>query len=278
MSVEIPIQFDLFTGEPVVRRSKSYTAPAYQLSLFPIHETFVFGERVRPYLADAPKPTLTLIQKDPRTQEEIDEAVRREALTLMTPMFGEAPTVLPTSPGSQSDAAPDTEMPDTLIVSMNVEEPDANLITPPVQADQGASPDLIFTPPDMRIEPVSVTELNEDESALLFSLSPPKPSKLEHYQQVISVVAEQHATLQATRPCILAQRILLSVTLFDAKAAGLSEAEIASAMAIGEFRGRSERQQEASRVPQASTMPVVPLHGDTWMRSMTTGQIEMAKI
>jgi hypothetical protein len=84
MSLETLQQANMFSGEWETKRTRS---PLAQMSLFSINETFEFGARVRPWLAEAGRPTLELISEDARTSEEIERDLMREAEVLTSPMF-----------------------------------------------------------------------------------------------------------------------------------------------------------------------------------------------
>ncbi len=80
-------QGNLFTGEWVtVGRKKTRF---HQLDMFSLQETFVFGQRVRPYLANAPRSPLELISEDPRTEDEMENDRFKQAEALTANMFTE---------------------------------------------------------------------------------------------------------------------------------------------------------------------------------------------
>lgn len=101
--VETLQQANMFSGEWETKRTRNRLE---QLSMFSINETFEFGARVRPYLSEAPRPTLELIREDVRTPEEIEHDLMRGAEALTTPMF--TSEALPAS-----EAAPERKEPDT---------------------------------------------------------------------------------------------------------------------------------------------------------------------
>ncbi len=94
---EVPLQRDMFTGELVdnrsryhKRRDKARSQPTQPL-LFSLQETLQIGVSVRPWLKDAPKPKLELVSEDPRTEEEKERDLRREAEALTGNLFANLP-------------------------------------------------------------------------------------------------------------------------------------------------------------------------------------------
>jgi hypothetical protein len=80
-----PLQQRTIWGEWETKRTRS--SHLQQTQMFSINETFEFGARVRPWLADVGKPTLELICEDVRTPEEIARDLMRESEELTIPMF-----------------------------------------------------------------------------------------------------------------------------------------------------------------------------------------------
>ncbi len=200
----VPLQRDMFTGALVDTRSAAQrrTSDLQQLPMFSINETFTFGMSVRPYLAAAPKPKLELVCEDVRTPEEIEADLEREARALTASLFGnETPPASPSAP--------------VLLI-----EPDA--LQPVIE-----TPD---SPED--------AEDDEEDSPELPPLAPPL-TPYAAYCQLIAAAEEQAGTLDASPALKVAQRISLSAAQFAAKQTGLNETEIATAITIGEFRGRS---------------------------------------
>jgi hypothetical protein len=110
MSVEVPLQYDLFTHELVDTRSdhqrrldREREQPRQQ-ELFPLTEVVQFGQRARPWLANVPIAPLTLEIQDLRTEEERDRDEMRAAEQLTQPLFAEA---APTSPDHAADTIVD---------------------------------------------------------------------------------------------------------------------------------------------------------------------------
>jgi hypothetical protein len=106
MSAEVPRQKDIFTGEWVDARS-SYQKQLdrernqpQQMALFAAREVVQIGVQMRPWLNDLPSYRLELESEDPRTPEEIEQDLIREAQALTVPLFAGEPVVeeLPPEP------------------------------------------------------------------------------------------------------------------------------------------------------------------------------------
>lgn len=97
MNYEVFQQWDMFTGEPVLIRSKTYQHPSQQLLLFSAQNMVEMSANARPWLNEAPSPVLELEIQDIRTDEEKERDTLREAQQNMTPMFS-TPQSLPESP------------------------------------------------------------------------------------------------------------------------------------------------------------------------------------
>jgi hypothetical protein len=108
MSHETLQQSNMFTGEWEAKRTRNRLQ---QMPMFSINETFEFGARVRPWLAEAGTPTLELIREDVRTPEEIEGDLMREAEALTSPMF--ASEVMQESKATEPTADGLTEYPVT---------------------------------------------------------------------------------------------------------------------------------------------------------------------
>ena len=86
MTKEVPLQFDLFTGEPVDNRTAKQKrldreqGKPQQALMFSQREMAQFGVNPRPKLPISPKTRLELMVEDHRTEEEIAAAIQAEAL------------------------------------------------------------------------------------------------------------------------------------------------------------------------------------------------------
>lgn len=60
----------------------------HQMLMFPVKEILQLGERARPWLNNMPAGQLILERVDPRTPEEIERDLIREAQQNTVPMFG----------------------------------------------------------------------------------------------------------------------------------------------------------------------------------------------
>lgn len=95
MTKEAPLQFDLFTGEPVDNRTakqkrldREQEKPQQSL-MFSQREMAQFGVNPRPKLPISPKTRLELMIEDHRTEEEIAAAIQAEALKQNYRLFEE---------------------------------------------------------------------------------------------------------------------------------------------------------------------------------------------
>jgi len=83
---EVPLQFDLFSGELVdnrtakQRRLDREQERPQQALMFSQREMAQFGVNPRPKLPISPKTRLELMVEDHRTEEEIAAAIQEEAL------------------------------------------------------------------------------------------------------------------------------------------------------------------------------------------------------
>jgi hypothetical protein len=86
MSKEVPLQFDLFSGELVDNRTAKQKRldreqeKPQQALMFSQREMAQFGVNPRPKLPISPKTRLELMVEDHRTEEEIAAAIQEEAL------------------------------------------------------------------------------------------------------------------------------------------------------------------------------------------------------
>lgn len=83
-ALETVRQANMFSGEWETRYTRNQLQ---QMPMFSLSETFEFGVQARPYLLEAPRPTLELISEDVRTPEEIERDLMREAEEMTSPMF-----------------------------------------------------------------------------------------------------------------------------------------------------------------------------------------------
>lgn len=113
MTLEIPLQYDLFTGEKVDTRTSSQRKAdgernqLQQMEMFKQREIAQFGVRAHPQMSLSPHTKLVLIREDPRTEEEIERDRMKEAEANTHQLFTEAephpvpPESLPVFPITQ---------------------------------------------------------------------------------------------------------------------------------------------------------------------------------
>ena len=81
----IPLQHTLFGNKPVDNRSRSQKRKAKKktkpqpVMMFSQRDVAQFGVKAKPLISLSPKTKLVLRQEDPRTEEEIEKDIRREA-------------------------------------------------------------------------------------------------------------------------------------------------------------------------------------------------------
>ncbi|MBZ0285220.1 MAG: hypothetical protein K8L97_31085 [Anaerolineae bacterium] len=240
----IPLQHNMFTGAWVDNRSRNQrqTAGLQQMPMFSIHQTFTFGERIRPYLANAPRPTLELISEDTRTPEEVEQDLLREA---------QRHTVLMPGLNLLDTATQNGEKPDESLIREGIGQPVAVAVegstvqTQPQMAD--TTLETIFASPAVIPieEPVDDDTEDEAEEEVLPATSPPL-SKYAAYLELVRVAEERAATLSQSPAAALSETISASLAQFDAKRAGLTGNEIQMAVAIGTFRGKQQSDQQAT--------------------------------
>jgi hypothetical protein len=208
-------QGNLFTGEWVTVGQKK--TPLQQLDLFPIGQTFRFGERVRPYLANAPRPTLELISEDPRTEEEMEQDRLKQAQALTVDLFA------PTSPAAAEPTA------------VRVAQPPAKL-------------GLVSPSPD---EPSALLDEDEADEEVSPPADPPL-TKYAAYRELVRLAEERAMTTALSPVSALAETISMSAAKFQAQYAGLTSSEIAAALQIGEFRGKQQVEARSRQSLSAS--------------------------
>lgn len=92
-SKEISLQYDLFTRELVDNRTSSQRRAdrqqeqPQQAEMFSQRDLAQFGVRARPQMSLSPHTKLVLIAEDPRTPEEVERDLQREAESLTYQMF-----------------------------------------------------------------------------------------------------------------------------------------------------------------------------------------------
>lgn len=95
MTKEVPLQFDLFSGELVDNRTAKQKRldkeqeKSQQVLMFSQREMAQFGVNPRPKLPISPKTRLELMVEDHRTEEEIAAAIQAKALKQNYRMFDE---------------------------------------------------------------------------------------------------------------------------------------------------------------------------------------------
>jgi hypothetical protein len=110
---EVPLQQDMFTHELVDNRTAAQKRKdrerrkARPLEMFSARQVAQFGVNPRPLIEISPTTKLTLVQEDPRTEEEIERDRRRAAEEQTGRMFSGHPDLYENNI-RQSDSAPDS--------------------------------------------------------------------------------------------------------------------------------------------------------------------------
>lgn len=244
MSLEMWLQREMFTGELVDNRTAAQKKAdreqqiPVQCEMFSIHDTVQIGACLRPWLFQTPKSPLVLVGEDPRTEEEIEHDLMREAERLTNPMFAEqpaAPEVTPTLP--------------TL--------------------------DDVFTPTGAPVEEVTASPADDEDEE---PTEPPAPPVSKHaaYLALVNAAEERATTLSHTPTTELAETIAMSAAKLNAQLAGLTGDEIAAALTIGDFRGRAKTTTEETE--QLSPLPRPEAPGKDWdIPVLWTNRAEMVK-
>lgn len=116
-----PLQFDMFTGEPVDNRTRKQKkqdkerGQPKQTEMFSQREIAQFGVNPRPLLPLSPNTKLLLIPEDPRTDEEIEQDRQRAAQKQTYQMFAEPAPINETD--QPENAAPEIT-PDTTTLAL----------------------------------------------------------------------------------------------------------------------------------------------------------------
>jgi hypothetical protein len=206
---EVPLQIDLFTGERVDTRSAAQKKidnerqRPRQMEMFPQREIAQMGVSAHPLMPFSPGK-LVLIAEDPRTEEEIEQDLMRQAQA-MTPDLFVGLLSVPQTVASASEIRP-------------IAEP-----THPTAIE----PAIAYLLPD--------DETDETETSL-----PPDPplTKLAAYLALVNAAQEQAATLSTTPVSALSESISMNLAKLDARHTGLTGDEIAAALTIGAYLGR----------------------------------------
>jgi len=89
------LQFNLFTGEPEDRRTRKQRqadrqrALPQQMEMFSQRDIAQFGVKANPHIPLSGNVKLLLIPEDPRTPEEVERDLQRDAERSTHPMFSD---------------------------------------------------------------------------------------------------------------------------------------------------------------------------------------------
>ncbi len=215
----IPLQNDMFTGAWIDNRSRTQkqVAGLQQMPMFSIHQTFTFGQRVRPYLANTPRPPLELISEDTRTPEEIEQDLIREAQrnTVLMPGLDVLPT--PKSDGTKPDALPSEEIAQPAVMPTG-----DNTTQPQPRTPETALETVFASPAVVPIEELIDEEAQDEADEEMLPPTAPPPSKYVAYVELVRLAEERAATLSQSPAAALSEIISKSLAQFDAKRVGLT--------------------------------------------------------
>jgi hypothetical protein len=191
------LQRDMFSGEWVDNRSaqqkrqERQAQQPQQHELFPQREIAQFGVRAHPQFSLSQHTHLVLVSEDPRTPEERERDLQREAEQHTYPLFGD-----------ESEGYQDVD----------------------TQEEQDAEGDSL-----------------DNESAT--TDEPPPQPKLSVYLELVQWSEERAATVWIDPRYEGAYEAQLGLLVAEAQRAGLSAAEIITAIKIGNYRGNVQKQQ-----------------------------------
>jgi hypothetical protein len=224
---EIPLQHNMFTGTLTDNRTgdqkerdKEQAKPVQTL-MFSQRDILQIGVSPTPRM-DLSPGRLALISEDPRTPEEIERDLVRQAQALTPTLF------------AVEDVVPPVSQPDRPLFP-------AGAVVFPADKTHETDDDLT----------------DEDEEAPL-SKPPPAPlTKFTAYVELVRLAEEEAITLKHSLETKQAAVTCMSLAQFEAKRAGLTDYEMTTALMIGEFRGKAQVRAAAS-VTSPSLAPVTP--------------------
>jgi hypothetical protein len=212
-----PLQFEMFTGALVDNRTRTQkrfekqSALPHQMTMFSLKDTVQIGVTARPWLKDLPSSKLELESVDPRTDEEKELDLLREAQELTSTMFAvsEKPTVSENGGEDQTDTpmivAPEEQTPEALQEIVDAAEPE--------------------------------TVADEPET--------PKLSKEDAHTALVQITKEYAMTIWIDEAYQQRFYNQLPIAILDAQSAGLTATEITTAMHVGDASGRQEKAKAA---------------------------------
>lgn len=167
---------------------------------------------------------LALIAEDPRTDEEKECDLERQAQALTSSLFA-------------------------------VEE-----VTPPeTKPERPLFPAGAVIFPKDTIDKKTDELGDENEEPEVTPTPPPKPlTKFAAYTELVQLAEEEAITLKHSIESKQAAVACVSLAQFEAKRAGLTAYEITTALLIGEFRGKAQVKAAASNVVPPLAVAVVP--------------------
>lgn len=201
-----------------------------QLEMFSQCEIAPRGVRANPVMSLSPG-RLVLVVEDPRSEEEIERDLQRQAERLTTPL----PLIEPSSLVGVYD------MPDSTSSSQTPAPPSDPPLLDPISDRTDLPTDNVFISDDGE-----QTDAEPDDPPLL------PMSKYLAYMALVDAASERSATLSHSPTSAISESIQMSTAKVNARLAGLTGAEIAAALMIGEFRGRTP--PAADPVPEASRL------------------------
>ena len=222
---EIPLQIDLFTGEQVDTRSPAQKKAdderqrPRQMEMFPQREIAQMGVSAHPLMPFSPGK-LVLISEDPRTEEEIEQDLMRQAQAMTPDLFVGLLSVSQTvAPAPEIRSIAEVMSLATIEGSMDASLPD--------------------------------DEADEAQKTLP---SDPPLTKWTAYLALINAAQDRAATVSTTPVSALSESISMNLAKLDARHAGLTGDEIAAALTIGAYRGRQTNPIVQRDIPSAQVI------------------------
>jgi hypothetical protein len=206
---DVPLQIDLFTGAKVDTRTRDQKARdrerhiPRQLLMFTQRDIAQTDVNPHPRM-DVSPGRLRLIAEDPRTEEEIEQDLLRQAQAMTPDLFEGSLSVMPTP----------TPTPET---QPNIQSTALVAVEPSVAASL----------PD------------EDTDTETTMPSAPPLTKWAAYLALVTAAQERAATVSTTPVSALSESISMNLAKLDARHAGLTGDEIAAALTIGAYCGRT---------------------------------------
>lgn len=248
---EVPLQHNMFTGILADNRTRDQKerdkeqAKPVQTLMFSQRDILQIGVSPTPRM-DLSPGRLALISEDPRTPEEVERDLVRQAQALTPSLF------------AVEDVVPPESQPDRPLFP-------AGAVVFPVDKTHETDNDLT----------------DEDEEVPLPKPPPAPLTPFAAYVELVRLAEEEAITLKHSLETKQAAVTCMSLAQFEAKRAGLTDYEMTTALMIGEFRGNAQVRATVSisspalppvtpeKPPDTTPLPVTPLVPEAAERTPT---------